>query len=580
MLSAEVKEQLKLAQSEGTFLVSQNDTELKEIMKSLDVLFVFERKRSFQEKYESNFQESIHNWISLLAGCIFRTGNILLNRRALLHILRTNGISKWGTALINFPQPRTFSEVFVDNYLISLKAFLGPIEELEELLGPKRLEEIHEKQSIKSNEGGKWIVVDEGIFKPSFSSVPNSIILTEEDYIGLLRQFDVISKFQYFVSFYFLESVSLTDPFTSIAVGNLIMKGFSIAHQILGSLSKTLSLFPSSFLKFRQFIASLIILINESFQESLQLLSMEHFNSPLIFSLPDNGATYTNLQFEIDSYLFRSAKSLLSKYSHGLECYVVNLPFEKISKAASVKFMEELLSGNLFSEGSMSAPEVADDSSLATVILRDNDPSYLFQLLQKLIMNGADMGKMIGNKIVLTCFEICLSNADFQAKLLPHVRLTLAALCSFSHYLIGLIIQKSLEKFTAMESIIIDFFELLPLEKWIPQPVDIMLIENMLKDPIGSIKSTLACRIADAIMWENHCDISYETQKNLAFALVNIHLDLLGRNAPTGIIQETKSAIAKSAKILAGGIGFVDTRDCFEEFNYWIWLAFFLSNPF
>ena len=534
-------------------------------MESLDVLFVFERKRT---AHDATFYKDIHEWISLLAGCIFRTGNISLNRRVLLHILRTNGIASWGASLVSFPLPVTFSEVFLDNFLVSLKAFLGPIEELEELLGPKRREETLQRESIQRAEGEKWIVVEDGLFNNPNSKIPNSIILLEQDYIALLGQFNLISSFRYFVRYYFLESIGLKGDFSTVLYGNLIMKAFSIAHQISSILSRTLYLFPSSFTSFRNVMASQIVLINDAFQELLKLLPYDRMNHQLCFSLPDNSIKYTSVQSELDSFLYRSANAILSKSAAGIEGYVANLPLEKLSKAASVKVMEDILSGRLFQE--VGYAEAEGDSTLLAVLLRSKDSEYLFNLLQKLLLVGADMGKIVGNKIVSCCFEICLSNKDFQQTLFSPVRDTLNALCRYSPHLIGFITQRCMEKFPVVEGLVLDLFVSLPLARWKPLLVDVLLIENMLKDPIGSAKSKLACLLIDSILWEEQQSISYEAQKTLAYALVNIHLDVLGRSLPSGLIQETTSVISKSAKKIVTGIGF-PTMDSVETFNEWIW---------
>ncbi|KAJ3302970.1 Ectopic P granules protein 5 [Kappamyces sp. JEL0829] len=528
----------------------------------MDTLFFYERKESTKEDSMALYRADLRTWILRIATCLYWSGNSYLNRRTLLQVLRTNGVSSWGTSLIEFPIPKEFSESYVDNYLVSLKALLGPIEELEELLGPKRQEEGIARETIKRIEGEQWVVVEDDLFGNPATKIPFSIYLQEGDYLALLGQFNVLAVFRELMGHYF-GLVSLPQ-YSSVANGNTIMKGVSIAHQMFLILSRTLTIVPVSYRTLREMIASLLVSCCQSFPFH-QLSSSKSL--PLHFSLPDNSIKQTTMQLELDSYSYRIAQVLLSKPATGLGVFVLHLPVQELSHAASIRFIHDILDGSIFRD--VPGKDKSIDY-LVHALLRNEDEGYIFNLLVKLLELGGKIGQVMGIQIIECCFQICLSHSDLQQQLFVHVKKTLYSLCRTSPAFIGNILQRSGAHFKTMEAILPELFQFLPLDSWHPLPPDVLILENLLKDPVGSAKSNLARSIIDRIDWEHSqvrtcCitqdKISIDCQKILALALVNIHLDLLGRAATTGLVHSASTLVTHS-------LGAVDKN---LEFEKWSW---------
>ena len=220
--------------------------------------------------------------------------------------------------------------------------------------------------------------------------------------------------------------------------------------------------------------------------------------------------------------------------------------------------VKDLLSGEIFNEKQL------EEKDLISAILRNEGGDYIFWLLESLLRSSADIGKSLGVRMVDTCFSICLANLDFQESLLENVTRLLASLCSNSPSLIGYILEKSEDSFIAVERIVLRLFEQLPIEKWDPVEADVIILENMLKDPLNSGKSKLARNLISAVNWEEgksarHC------HKALCFAITNLYLDYMGRRKSSGIVNSASKVIFNSAKKLAS---IVDEE---QEFYDWCW---------
>jgi hypothetical protein len=105
----------------------------------------------------------------------------------------------------------------------------------------------------------------------------------------------------------------------------------------------------------------------------------------------------------------------------------------------------------------------------------------------------------------------------------------LLCLCNCRPAIISYILAEAIENFDMIQSAVFNLFIELPISKWTPTIKDIDIVENMLKDPIISLKSKLGRFIVDKINWEENFDISLQLHKKLALSLANIHLDNTGR---------------------------------------------------
>jgi hypothetical protein len=207
--------------TQGSYNFTIYKTELQIISGFIDSLFLFVQDPS------KEFVQDVQNWIINLSMIIYHSENITLQRRLLLHILRTPGISPWGL-LIKFEIPKHNSKDQINNYLICLQAFLGPVEELEELLGQKQNELKIINQEMYRLESEEWIVVDDEIFNTRNNFM--SILLKDLDYSMLVCQFNLANYFEYVLQVYILDAKNL-EPSKNVEFGDLVMKAFAIAHR-------------------------------------------------------------------------------------------------------------------------------------------------------------------------------------------------------------------------------------------------------------------------------------------------------------------------------------------------------------
>ena len=541
---------------------------INQLSHMLNVLFHFVKKEIPVMPGMLTFRKDVESWIFQIAGSLHYCRHQPSNRKVLLHLLRTPGIGGWGATLLHFPLPSSFTTDYLDNFLVCLQAFLGPIEEMEDILGPKRTEFAMVRENMyKMEHNQQWVVIEDSIFDVPPPAIQSSILLLQSDYMSLLRQFNAIEVLRFFLRYYFAKVNSMNEPFSSQVVGNILMTGISLAHAIFKIFARSFHVIPRSYEELRRAVASQIVLVNQLFAESLSLIPVQLHSAQLCYSVPNLTIKYTSLQAELESFIYRSLQVLLSKEVTGNGDYAILLPIDSISGPASIRVLDDLLSGTIFLGILKNDSQEPNRDFLIQALLRKGKSDYFFLLLQKLITTGGNISSLIGNQIINTCFAICLSNSDFQKELFPMVRETLAILCSHSAFLIGFVLQRTMESFSIMENIAIDLFCALPLSKWIPEPVDLIIIENMLKDPIGSSKSNLACEILDQIDWQNPL-IKYECLKVLGLALVNIHLDLLGRDLnPGGIIQGTAAVVQSSAVYFLRG----PLKYSHQSFSSWTW---------
>ncbi|KAJ3317662.1 hypothetical protein HDV06_001319 [Boothiomyces sp. JEL0866] len=563
----------------------------EEIMHMIDVLFVFERaqdmsaskdfassnketsledtkagiegkspdKEISNEFIPSNFKIVVREWIILLATSIYLTGQYFHHRHLLLHYLRTPGINAWGSILLQYPVQIHFSESFMDHYLVCISALLGPIEEIEELLAPKLLQQEMIAQDMKKLENDLWIVVDEE-FKKQSINMPKTIILSEDDYLALIRQFNIVGQFNHFVSHFF----SLAANSNSVGMGNLVMKGFAVAHNIFSILTRSFFVIPQEFEVVRGNIADILIVLNYTLAE------MPIFGEDQnIYFTVNNGLQNTSLVQELDQFIFRSIKSLLSKEAIGLEKKVIQLPIKYLSENGKYFIINSILTGAVFDSSlgynvSQTSPNsFTSYESLLVALIRESD-SIILDILQLLLFNLQSLDISIGQSIINACFSVCFCNKDLQSNLFEKSNSIVTIVCRKVPGLIGYTLKKVRDNFSVLESISLQIYKSHPCEIWAPNSSDVQVLENLLKDPINSSKSNLARYIIDKIDWERNEDILPECHRQIGLAITNIYLDHIGRPSPQSRVYTASNAIIQTA------ISAIKSSSE-ETFSEWCW---------
>ena len=218
--------------------LGRHQKELSRLMSILNTLFFFETKKGGSE-YEADkqFIYEVRKWISFVCIAVNLSGHQSFNRRVLLHILRTPGVGQWGASMVLFPTPVVFSEIELYHYAVCLKAFLGPVQELEELLEAHEMEKTVLKVDLKRLESEDWIVIDEEIFNVNMIPDMKVVLLMESDYEALICQFNVLQNFQFYFSRLLSKSKELGVS-SSLAFGDAFMKAISVCYHFIGIIAR------------------------------------------------------------------------------------------------------------------------------------------------------------------------------------------------------------------------------------------------------------------------------------------------------------------------------------------------------
>jgi hypothetical protein len=241
-IQGDLLEDLKSVQKGGEFIDQfKYELILQDVISKLHVLFFFLKNRNC----DNEFVQDLRLFITKLATIVHWAGNRTSKRLVLLHILRSPGIGLWGANLLRFDIPKLWTNEYMDNYLICLQAFLGPIEELEELLGEKANELKSLKDEMYNLQEDEWVVLDE-IFG-SNQALSSSVLLLDSDYTMLIAQFDLKNMFEYFIEHFIGQAKGITidgddafraDQRMSINFGDSLIKVFAVSHRFFLILSR------------------------------------------------------------------------------------------------------------------------------------------------------------------------------------------------------------------------------------------------------------------------------------------------------------------------------------------------------
>jgi hypothetical protein len=495
-------------------------TELEQLLTYVDTLFFFERKNT-SILTSALFQADVRNWITQLCTILSWTGSFIYGRRIMLHILRTPGIGGWGSTLISWMPPNVLTDVYLNHYLLCLQAFLGPVEELEELLGQQQEEKKTAMKEMQQLETDNWIVVDDDEFLTS--KCTNMTLLHEADYIALLPQFNVPALFEYFIRSHSLEAMNFQSA--SVQYGNQIIKAFAIAHRILSFFARALSLLPKDCAGTRDLLTTNMILFTDIVAEQMQAIGTP--SASIYFKSADGSTKETTIDIEVDKFFYRTIRALLSTAAVGVGHFITQIRLDRFSPRAVGDMLESFVKGKLFSGFS----QYSEDEIWLQQLLRESDPLYLFEFIDLLLSAEHKGNPAVDARIILLSLTHCLRNRDFQEGLYPQIRLILQRLCDLRPANISFILEETRANFAPFEHLVFDLFQNILSSHWTPMTKDIEILENLLKDPFDSTKATLARQIIDQIDWEGSMDIPAPLHKRIGLTIANIHLDYVGRSS-------------------------------------------------
>ena len=148
----------------------------------------------------------------------------------MLHLLRTKGTGQWGACFVHWPIPASYSVAYVHHFLISLGGFLGPVDEMEKALEASEMNTLplHIPQTIDEDE---WVMIDDGLFASTQPTLKSKVILEQEDYLAVLKQFNMFAIFEW-VWEHHLNQLQHQEK------DSAIMTAFSISHHFIDILDR------------------------------------------------------------------------------------------------------------------------------------------------------------------------------------------------------------------------------------------------------------------------------------------------------------------------------------------------------
>lgn len=321
------------------------------------------------------------------------------------------------------------------------------------------------------------------------------MLLSQDDYIALTRQFNVPTIFsvmvEYFLGCYLASLKSETEN-----GDEFILKLFSISTHILRILERSCYVLPLN-IQMMTCIAQLLVTMNKVLFKSCETLKPV-LEKTIIFKILDN-IQKTTITAELDKFLVRTVTIILRKHSLGWKHSLI-LPFDKISRSDKEKLIDDILSAKLFL-----AADRGTEFLIEYLITVDGEAVYFFPLLFKMVIDInpdylIDAG--LSKKIVRAGFDLCLSNADLKITLLPSFTQVVKDILKIDPQIMSFILSETRVKFDKVSSGILQFIEDIPLHLWKPTLNDIYILEAMLKDPVDSPKVKFVRKIINTLSWE------------------------------------------------------------------------------
>ncbi|KAI9209867.1 uncharacterized protein BJ171DRAFT_485419 [Polychytrium aggregatum] len=526
----------------------------------------------------STFLKDVRGWITHIVGALLRVARPIDHRFLLLHALRCKGVGQWGAGFIQWHIPTPWIDDYWDNYLATLYGFLGPVEELEEQRQTHELEEFQFIQKLKKLEESDWVVVIQSEYDPD---APRFLVtnLSEDDYLSLLHQFKICEFYSVFVQTCLGRYLSDVDANLPSASSHL-MRLFAVSNRYMIILTRGFQIFPyRRFPKMVQTLGQIIAqsthilgkAISDTFCSSEKALNA----APFLHTLSLVGPEYvSSVQSEVDGFFSRAACHLLSAAGTGVWQNLSSLSFDYVSAQAKWVLISGIVDGTLFSGGKLTHKSKED----LFAILRDTDIDSL-AISSKILDNINEACSLLAviTNIVLTPLSSTeerslaavpglevsfrelssvavfliyrlLCQSHFPDDLVEYSLDLLARICTVFPVHISAILQwtRSDPMELGCDSLVL--FRRLPVHLWKPSLLEVEILCEMLKDPVGGIKFDIARHCLDHLDWEESRGSPADVQlaiprschRHVALAIGNLCLDHESMKASkSGLISAT-----------------------------------------
>lgn len=377
------------------------ETQNSSLRDCLSVLFIFERR----PRTDPVFHGLVRHWTTALLSHLLRTATYSDHLFIMNHFLRCPpGVGAWGAPYIQFQplleltrqsmsgQTMPYNQGYnlsplSDHFLTMLATLLLPVKEREAFL--KHLE-------IEANTPGgegrtdPWVFVAEDVVEDDEEAV-NKKFLVEEDLVSVFDQFPFTSLFQYLL----LEGLEQLDGNNGYSVEKVSSHGMLTLVAFCSRLVELLGAGFSTFklARYREFVKRLgrtvryvVHLVSDHWlayrhyrEESGD--SWTEVSGP---SLPGQSVhSLQRIQVEMDSFLIRATKWILSSHKLGAWQFLADMPFETVSLEAVWKIFWLIHSNHLpITSEELISRGLGQVSGLKDIL---KDPDYREQFIDNIM---------------------------------------------------------------------------------------------------------------------------------------------------------------------------------------------------
>lgn len=497
---------VQLAELSSKVEPNQFREEVSKLKHMLDVLFYFEITAKRRIDFESRQQETpedekgpgvdgegeqaisvfvrdIRGWISHLASALLRVATNSDRRFIFLHALRCNGIAEWGAGLIQCPLPDKWTDNFVDEYLLLIHLLLNPTD----------------------NHGG-------GELGPSISEKSKRTpVLSEDDYLVILDQFNVPAFFDRLVTEHLLRSKDADSVPLNRTADRFLLRLFAVSNDLLRTLTCALSIFPLQ--QFPNLIKRVAQIISQVSRILGSQISEDHGGrqSETMLSM---GNHKTSVQVELDIFIVRTLRYFMALPGLGVWHFLTAIPFHVASVNALWKIFCDILSVDSILPFSAEAftEQLPPTKSLARMILSNQvEGEFLLACLTKmatpvdpsaLAADQSELATCLAVGVAHVLFDIAYLDVELREQFYKSVRDSFSNICGAHPIVMSMLLRWVVSNFSAIGQMGLYLFRALPLEKWPVTTDDLKLLHDLLcRGQLTSPESQLARFIIEHINW-------------------------------------------------------------------------------
>ena len=484
------------------------------------------------------FLKNLKKWTSQLVGCLLTLDDFNIHQFILLQALRTKGISTWGANFIQVSyNNKAWNDSCINEFTARLNTLFSPVEEIKEshdkkLERERLLEESFRQLEIQDN----WEVIRE----VNFEGPVNFSYITEEDYLSILGQFNVLDHYYGFVNQMITNYKDNYSNGQLIHANQYILKIISISNLLLDILKNAfhtfnIHLYPLLVKKLGYILSRITVYYGETFEGILKFnkeikekQKSSVNNSKTTSKQPDllldedeisNGYVKTKIQNEIDGFMLKAFHILMNCPNADIWQYLVDIPFHTISTMACWNIVGCIFHFKLSTNDFVKLLNERLEHSIYTILSNadfinnfnrpfDESPEEAVSIVRCLVSLALSRNKKFGvyneescqivytaeellmikliNVILFVVFNISYISNTYREDMHKITLDYFVCLCNQHPPLIAFLLRLVNQNYKSIGSMGIYLFKALPLYKYQIQLEELAILESFLTQSIDS----------------------------------------------------------------------------------------------